>query len=207
MFQLKLFSLWQGTIKASQGLPFHCPEIPWIPQGDVSGPPVQIEVLPCPESRTSNKINPKPTELMFCFHCLLKRATRFGRQTPRLFPKKAFDFHLSAENARAAAAVLRLQTQRPRPARRMAITSLLSDKSIKPRQNQAPWVTLQQPVCKHRHGSVSHVGAEAQRCNIKNTEAQGREKAAQNQEMHANFHRNCSVHSTPSWSRKVENDF
>lgn len=120
MFQLKLFSLWQGTIKASQGLPFHCPETPWIPQGDVSGPPVQIEVLPCPESRTSNKINPKPTELTFCFHCLLKRATRFGQQTPRLFPKKAFDFHLSAENGRAAAAVLRLQTQGPRPARRMA---------------------------------------------------------------------------------------
>lgn len=40
--------------------------------GDTLGPQVQSEVLLCPESQTSNRRNPSPKELTFCFHCLLK---------------------------------------------------------------------------------------------------------------------------------------
>lgn len=124
-------------MNASWGPHFHCPGIPWISQGAVWGASVHIQVLLCPESQTSNKINLKPPELTFCFPCLLKRAVRFALQTLRLFSKKTLDFHLSAENVTAAGAVLRLQTQRDLEQQEWCLlTSLLSDKSIKPLENQ-----------------------------------------------------------------------
>lgn len=145
----------------------------------------------CPESQTSDKINPRPTELTFCFPCLLKRAVRFALQTPRLSPKKTFDFHLCAENVTAAEAVLSPQTQRDLGQQGgWLITSLLSDKSIKPLQIQphrSPW------GWEHRQGPSAQ---------WKTSEAQGQRKAAEKQEMHTDFHRKCPVCSTPL-NRKV----
>lgn len=90
---------------------------------DALGPPVQIEV--CAQSWTSNKGNPSPKELTFCFHCLkLWKLHTVERSRGALawehwdFSKKTFNFCLSFSTT-VADAVLR-EPERSQLVRRTA---------------------------------------------------------------------------------------
>lgn len=175
----------------------------WFPGKPKVRSPVQLEVLLCPESWTSNKINPKPTKLPLCFHCLLKRAARFGLQTLRLFSKKTFwlsPLCRKCDCSRCCADAT--HTEKPHPARRMAYHCPAKWQINKASSKPTPEVTLQQQVCKHRNGSVSQLGAKGQCCNTKPQKHRAKRKQHKI--------KRCTLISTETalfaarpWSRKV----